>query len=144
MELHRQNPACASCHQRMDPLGFALENFDAVGKWRTASDGAPVDPSAAFPDGTRFEGIGGLRTLMAAHQDDFVRTLSGKLLAFAVGRGLDYHDQPAIRRIAREAAPTYSWSALVTAIVRSTPFAMAAASGDTVKTSAAPAGKAPR
>jgi len=128
MELHRKNPACASCHQRMDPLGFALENFDAVGKWRSASDGAPVDPSAAFPDGTRFEGIAGLRTLMAAHQDDFVRTLGGKLLAFAVGRGLDYHDQPAIRRIAREAAPSYSWSALITAIVRSTPFAMATAS----------------
>jgi mono/diheme cytochrome c family protein len=145
MELHRKNPACASCHQRMDPLGFALENFDALGKWRTVSDGAPIDPSASFPDGTRFEGIAGLRTLLVAHQDDFVRTLSGKLLAYAIGRGLDYHDQPAIRRIARDAAPGYTWSSIVTAIVRSTPFGMAAASGEAVKTSApAPAGKARR
>jgi hypothetical protein len=128
MELHRSNPACASCHQRMDPLGFALENFDAVGKWRSISDGAPIDPSATFPDGTRFDGITGLRTLLATRQDDFVRTLGSKLLAYAIGRGLDYHDQPAIRRIAREAAPTYSWSAIITAIVRSTPFAMATAS----------------
>src|SRR5262249_2140927 len=80
MEAHRKNPACASCHQRMDPLGFALENFDAVGKWRTTSDGAPIDPSASFPDGTSFEGVAGLRTLLAGHKDDFVRTLSAKLL----------------------------------------------------------------
>ena len=68
MEMHRKNPACASCHQRMDPLGFSLENFDAVGKWRTASDGAPIDPSASFPDGTRFEGVAGLRTLLVEPQ----------------------------------------------------------------------------
>src|SRR5439155_11512204 len=80
MEMHRKNPACASCHQRMDPLGFSLENFDAVGKWRTASDDAPIDPSAVFPDGTKFEGIAGLRALMVAHREDFVRTFSGKLL----------------------------------------------------------------
>jgi hypothetical protein len=145
MELHRKNPACASCHQRMDPLGFALENFDALGKWRTVSDGAPIDPSGSFPDGTRFEGLAGLRTLLVEHRDDFVRTLTGKLLAYAVGRGLDHHDQPAVRRIARDAAPGYTWSAIVTGIVRSTPFSMAAASGDGVKTSApAHAGKAPR
>jgi hypothetical protein len=131
MEMHRSNPACASCHQRMDPLGFALENFDALGKWRTISDGAPIDPSASFPDGTRFEGIAGLRTLLASHKEDFVRTLSGKLLAYAIGRGLDYHDMPAIRRIARDAAPAdYSWSSVITGIVKSTPFSMAVASGE--------------
>jgi hypothetical protein len=115
----------------MDPLGFSLENFDAVGKWRTTSDGAAIDPSATFPDGTKFEGIAGLRTLIAGHKDDFVRTLSAKLLAFAVGRGLDYHDIPAVRRIAREAAAAdYTWSSIVTGIVRSTPFSMAVANGE--------------
>src|SRR5207244_9934762 len=70
-------------------FGFALENFDAVGKWRTSSDGAPIDPSASFPDGTRFEGVAGLRTLLVSHKEDFVRTLCGKLLAYAIGRGLE-------------------------------------------------------
>ena len=128
MALHRQNPACASCHQRMDPLGFALENFDALGKWRTSSDGAPIDPSATFPDGTKFDGVAGLRALLVSHKEDFARTLSGKLLAYAIGRGLDYRDMPAVRRIARDAAPAgYSWSSLLTGIVKSAPFSMAAA-----------------
>ena len=131
MEMHRKNPACASCHQRMDPLGFALENFDALGKWRTSSDGAAIDPSASFPDGTRFEGVAGLKTLLVSHKEDFVRTLTGKLLAYAIGRGLDFHDLPAIRRIARDAAAAdSSWSAVITGIVRSTPFSMAVASGE--------------
>jgi mono/diheme cytochrome c family protein len=126
MEMHRTNPACASCHRRMDPLGFALENFDALGKWRTVSDGAPIDPSASFPDGTRFEGVAGLKALMASHQEDFVRTLGGKLLAYAIGRGLDHHDMPAIRRIARDSAASgYTWSSIITGIVTSTPFSMA-------------------
>jgi mono/diheme cytochrome c family protein len=130
MEMHRQNPACASCHQRMDPLGFALENFDALGKWRTSSDGAPIDASASFPDGTRFEGVAGLRTLLASHKEDFARTLSGKLLAYAIGRGLDYRDAPVVRGIVRAAAPAdYSWSSVITGIVRSTSFSMAVASG---------------
>ena len=128
MELHRKNPACAACHQRMDPLGFALENFDALGKWRTSSDGAAIDPSASFPDGSRFEGVAGLRTLLAAHKEDFARTLSEKLLAYAIGRGLDYRDMPAVRAIARGAArDEYSWSSIITGIVTSTPFTMATA-----------------
>ncbi len=128
MEMHRSNPACASCHQRMDPLGFALENFDADGKWRTISDGAPIDPSATFPDGTRFEGVVGLRSLMVSHKEDFVRTLGGKLLAYGIGRGLDHHDMPAIRGIARAAGTAdYSWSSIITAIVTSPPFSMAVA-----------------
>jgi hypothetical protein len=128
MEVHRANPACASCHRRMDPLGFSLENFDALGKWRTSSDGAPVDPSATFPDGTRFDGAAGLRDLMVSHKEDFVRTLSGKLLAYAIGRGLDYRDMPAIRAIARDAGPAGdSWSAIITGIVKSSPFGMAVA-----------------
>jgi Protein of unknown function (DUF1592)/Protein of unknown function (DUF1588)/Protein of unknown function (DUF1587)/Protein of unknown function (DUF1585)/Protein of unknown function (DUF1595)/Planctomycete cytochrome C len=128
MEMHRRNAACAACHRRMDPLGFALENFDALGKWRTSSDGAPIDASATFPDGTRFEGVAGLRALLVSHQEDFVRTLSGKLLAYAIGRGLDSTDMPAVRTIARDAAPAgYTWSALITGVVTSTPFSMAIA-----------------
>jgi mono/diheme cytochrome c family protein len=131
MEVHRKNPSCASCHQRMDPLGFALENFDAVGKWRTSSDGAAIDASATFPDGTRFEGAAGLRALIVSHKEEFVRTLGAKLLAYAVGRGLDHHDMPVVRKVARDAeAAGYSWSSVVTAIVRSAPFSMAVASGE--------------
>jgi mono/diheme cytochrome c family protein len=145
MELHRKDPACASCHQRMDPLGFALENFDALGKWRTVSDGAAIDPAASFPDGTRFEGIAGLRTLLISHQEDFVRTLSGKLLAYAIGRGLDHHDLPAVRKIVGDAAPAgYSWSSIVANIVRSTPFSMAAATGEAVKTKSQAASRKPQ
>ena len=131
MELHRKNPACASCHQRMDPLGFALENFDALGKWRSTSDDAPIDPSGSFPDGTRFDGIAGLRTLLVSHKEDFVRTLTGKLLAYATGRGLDHHDLPVIRKIVRDAAPAdYSWSSIITGVVRSAPFSMGSSPGD--------------
>ena len=125
MEIHRKNPACASCHQRMDPLGFSLENFDAVGKWRVEADGVPVDPDASLPDGTRFEGVNGLRTYLAENKEDFVRTLSGKLLAYAMGRGIEYYDQPAIRKITRDAAAdNYRWSAVILGVVKSTPFAL--------------------
>ena len=124
MEIHRKNPACASCHQRMDPLGFSLENFDAVGKWRVEADGVPVDPDASLPDGTRFEGVNGLRTYLAENKEDFVRTLSGKLLTYAMGRGIEYYDQPAIRKITRDAAAdNYRWSAVILGVVKSTPFA---------------------
>jgi hypothetical protein len=127
MEAHRKNPACASCHQRMDPLGFALENFDADGKWRTVSDGERIDAAASLPDGTRFEGVNGLRALLVSHQEDFVRTLSAKLLAYAIGRGLEYYDQPAVRKIAREAAQReYRWSSIISGIVHSRPFIMSA------------------
>ena len=123
MEIHRKNPACASCHQRMDPLGFTLENFDAVGKWRNEADGAPVDPNAAMPDGTTFAGIEGLRTYLANNKEDFVRTLSGKLLAYAIGRGIEYYDQAVIRKIARDAAAdNYRWSSVILGIVNSVPF----------------------
>jgi hypothetical protein len=128
MEVHRTNAVCASCHRRMDPLGFSLENFDATGKWRTQSDGVPIDSTASLPDGTTFEGVTGLRTLIANHKEDFVRTVSGKLLAYAIGRGLEPSDYPAVRTIAREAAgQDYRWSAIIAGIVRSTPFGMSVA-----------------
>jgi hypothetical protein len=125
MEVHRTNPVCASCHMRMDPLGFSLENFDATGKWRTESDGAPIDSAASLPDGTTFDGVRGLKALFASHREDFVRTVSGKLLAYAIGRGLESYDYPAVRKIARDAAKhDYRWSAVIAGIVTSTPFSM--------------------
>jgi hypothetical protein len=125
MEAHRQNPACAVCHVRMDPLGFSLENFDSLGKWRTVSDGAPIDAAAALPDGTQFEGVAGLRQLLVSHRDDFLRTFTEKLLAYSIGRGVEYYDLPAVRKVTREAAANnYRWSSLIAGIVRSTPFTM--------------------
>jgi Protein of unknown function (DUF1592)/Protein of unknown function (DUF1588)/Protein of unknown function (DUF1587)/Protein of unknown function (DUF1585)/Protein of unknown function (DUF1595) len=130
MEVHRKSPACASCHQRMDPIGFALENFDADGKWRTVSDGERVDAVASLPDGTKFDGVNGLRALLVNHKEDFVRTLSAKLLAYALGRGLEYYDQPVVRKIARDAAQHGDrWSSIISGIVNSTPFTMSTGSG---------------
>jgi hypothetical protein len=112
----------------MDPLGFALENFDPLGKWRTESDGAPIDAAATLPDGTRFNGITGLRQLMVTHKEDFVRTFTEKLLAYAIGRGVELSDMAAIRRIARDAAPQDDrWSAIIWGIVNSAPFNMGVA-----------------
>jgi hypothetical protein len=126
MELHRSNAVCASCHARMDPLGFALENYDGVGKWRTTEAGMPIDPSGKLPDGTTFQGPAGLKkALLAGHRDEFLATITSKLLTFALGRGLEYYDMPAVRSITRQAAKDdYRVSALVTAIVQSTPFQM--------------------
>jgi hypothetical protein len=133
MELHRQSAVCASCHQRMDPLGFSLENFDALGKWRTESDGAPIDAVASLPDGTRFEGIAGLRQLIESHKEDFVRTFTEKLLAYAIGRGIEPSDYPAIRKISRDAAPQgYRWSAIIWGIVNSPAFSMGLAPSENV------------
>jgi hypothetical protein len=123
MEMHRKNPACASCHQMMDPLGFALENFDAVGKWRDLEEGKPIDASGQTPDGHAFNGPAELRQLVVARQEQFVAALTSKLMTYALGRGLEYYDAPAVRKIVRDAAPSqYRWSAIVLGIVRSLPF----------------------
>ena len=125
MEAHRRNPACASCHAQMDPLGYALENFDAVGKWRTTGDAdTPIDASGALPDGTKFQGPVELRRLLLARQQQLVTTVAEKLLTYALGRGVEHYDMPAIRKITREAGPDYRWSAIVMGIVRSSPFQM--------------------
>ena len=92
MQQHRANPVCASCHARMDPLGFALENFDATGQWRTMEAGAPIDASADLPDGTRFEGPGGLRKMLLGQSDQVATATTEKLLTYALGRGLGYYD----------------------------------------------------
>jgi mono/diheme cytochrome c family protein len=128
MEAHRQNPVCATCHQRMDPLGFALENFDAIGKWRATEGHAPIDASGVLPDGTKFGGPDELRKALMAHRDEFVRTFTEKLLTYALGRAVAYYDMPALRAIIREAAPgDYRWSSLILGIVNSKPFQMRAA-----------------
>ena len=126
LEKHRSNPVCASCHVQMDPLGFALENFDAVGRWRTTGEGnSPIDASGALPDGTRFDGPAELRQLLAGRRDEFARTVIEKMLIYALGRGLEYYDMPTVRSIQRDAAAAdYRWSSLVQAIVQSTPFQM--------------------
>ena len=123
MEQHRKNPVCASCHAKMDPLGFALENFDAVGRWRTSGAGGQIDASGAFPDGTTFNGPAGLRELLVTRGEEFVTMLAEKLFTYGIGRGAEYYDAPAIRAIVREAAhDDYRWSSLVLGIVKSAPF----------------------
>ena len=126
MEKHRSNPACASCHAQMDPLGFALENFDAVGRWRTMSEAnTPVDASGMLPDGAKFDGPAELRQLLVSRRDAFARTVIEKMLVYALGRGLEYYDMPTVRRIQRDAAAAdYRWSTLIQGIVQSTPFQM--------------------
>jgi hypothetical protein len=126
MQVHRANPTCAACHGRMDPIGFALENFDGVGKWRDEDAGNKIDASGKLPDGTEFQGPAGLRQLLLTkYKDDFVRTATEKLLTYALGRGIEYTDYPTVRAIDREAAQdNYRISALILAVVNSTPFQM--------------------
>ena len=127
MVAHRANPACAGCHAMMDPIGLSLENFDAVGRFRTIGEsGGPIDASGGFPDGTRFTGAAGLREALVARREQFATTLTEKLLTYALGRGVEYYDQPAVRAIVRDAASRdYRFaSALVAGVVRSTPFQM--------------------
>ncbi len=128
MEQHRANPVCASCHKVMDPLGFALENYDAIGTWRSmdAASDSPIDASGALPDGTGFEGLDGLRVvLLEKRRDDFVLTVVEKLLTYALGRELKHMDAPVMRSIMRETAPDdYRLSSLIMAVVKSTPFHM--------------------
>ncbi|MDX1384030.1 MAG: DUF1592 domain-containing protein [Thermoanaerobaculia bacterium] len=126
MEQHRADPACSGCHARMDPLGFALENFDAIGAWREiGSSGEPIDASGELPDGTRFSGPSELRRVLLERREEFLWTFTSKLLTYALGRGLEPTDAPAVRGVIRAAEPEeYRWSAIVLGIVESTPFQM--------------------
>jgi hypothetical protein len=125
MEAHRANPACAGCHKIIDPPGFALENFDAVGAWRTRDAGVAIDASGQLMDGTRVDGVVTLRQALLKRPEVFVGTLTEKLLTYAVGRGLAYYDEPAVRGIVRQVAGSnYRFSSLILEIVRSTPFQM--------------------
>ena len=122
---HRANGQCASCHTLIDPPGFSLENFDAVGRWRMVEEGKPVDVSGGLPDGSKFTGIDGLENGLLNRPDIFVGTLTEKLLTFALGRGVEYYDGPAVRKIVREAeAADFRFSSIIVGIVKSTPFTM--------------------
>jgi Protein of unknown function (DUF1592)/Protein of unknown function (DUF1588)/Protein of unknown function (DUF1585)/Protein of unknown function (DUF1595) len=126
MAAHRSNPVCASCHRTIDPVGFALENFNAVGQWREAdADGQPVDPSAALPGAGEFRGIDGLEDALLSRPELFAATLSEHLLTFALGRGVEHYDAPAVRKIVRDAEKDgYRFSSLILGIVKSVPFQM--------------------
>ena len=125
MEQHRANPACAVCHKVMDPLGFALENFDAIGRWRDAEGSTPIDSSGVLPDGSKFQGPVELRKILLEQRELFARNLTGKLLMYALGRSLEPSDQPVVRQILQEAAGgDYRWSDLIAGIVKSMPFQM--------------------
>ena len=123
MEDHRANPACASCHKAMDPLGFALENFDAVGAWRVRDDRVPIDSAGQYVDGSPADGPVALRSAVLRRPENFVTNLTEKMLVYALGRGIDHRDMPAVRTIVRDArAADYRFSSLVLGIVRSVAF----------------------
>ena len=125
LAAHRANVACAGCHKLMDPVGFALENFDAVGRWRAVEEGRPIDSTGGLPDGSQFAGVTGLERALLKRPELFVRTLTEKLLTFALGRGVEYYDSPAIRKIVRDAREKdYRLSSLIVGIATSTPFTM--------------------
>ena len=128
LKQHRADESCASCHRQIDPVGFSLENFDAVGRWREMEGETPVDVSGGLPDGSEFQGVAGLEVALLRRPELFVQALSEKLLTFAIGRGIEHFDAPAVRKIVREAGgeggEDYRFSRLVLGIVRSTPFQM--------------------
>ena len=125
MAEHRANPSCANCHKAMDPIGFALENFDAIGAWRTEEAGVLIDASGELMDGTKVDGVVALRRALMSRPEVFVGTLTEKLLTYGLGRGLDYRDMPAVRAIVRDAArDNYRFSSLILGVIRSPQFQM--------------------
>ena len=125
MVMHRENPACRVCHAAMDPIGFSLENYDVVGKWRREFAGQPIDASGLLPDGNTFDGPDGLRGLLLERPDDLVGTITEKLMRFALGRSLEYYDMPEVRAVVRAASEDdYRWSSIILGVIESTPFQM--------------------
>jgi hypothetical protein len=125
MEEHRKVQPCLGCHKMMDPIGLTLENFDAVGKWRLNDGGTPVDTQADMYDGSKLDGPVSLRKAVLKHSDAFITNFAGNLLAYGVGRILDYHDMPAVRSVTQQAAKADNhFSAFVMGIVKSAPFQM--------------------
>jgi hypothetical protein len=122
---HRAKPACSGCHNLMDPVGFALENFDAVGRWRTVDESTPIDATGSLPDGSKFEGVDGLERGLLGRPELFASTFTEKLLTYGLGRGVEYYDAPAVRKIVREAqADNFRFSSFILGIVNSVPFQM--------------------
>ncbi len=131
MTKHRANPTCAGCHARMDPIGFAMENFDAIGRWRNSDGENAIDASGEFPGGLKFQGIEGLKKQLLSEPDKITSTVAERLLMYALGRNLQYYDAPAVRTIVRQAAPSNNTlTALVLGVVKSQPFQMREAQGD--------------
>ena len=125
MDIHRTNPVCANCHRLMDPIGFALENFDATGKWRTSDNGAAIDPAGTMANGAHIDGPASLRKAIADHPEQFVRTLTEALMTYALGRKLEAYDMPSVRAIVRKSSEeNYTLASLIEGIVKSTPFQM--------------------
>jgi hypothetical protein len=125
MEAHRANVVCSNCHKLMDPIGLALENFDAVGRWRTDDGGAKIDPTDTLYNGEKVDGPVALRQVILKHPEQFVRTMTENLMTYALGRGVEYYDMPIIRTILKEAARNnYRFSSVVLGIVKSGPFQM--------------------
>jgi hypothetical protein len=124
LEQHRATPACATCHAVMDPLGFSLENFDATGEWRKKDFSGPIDSSGQLAYGTKVNPES-LREALMKHPDQFVNTMTEKMLTYALGRGLEYYDMPVVRSIVKDSSKSnYRFATLVTGIVKSTPFQM--------------------
>jgi hypothetical protein len=131
MAEHRANPACANCHKAMDSIGFALENFDAVGAWRAQDSGNTIDASGQLADGTQIDGVVSLRKALLSRPELFAGTMTEKLLTYGLGRGLDYRDMPTVRAILRdESRNDYRFSSLILGIVHSAPFQMRTSQGD--------------
>ena len=125
LAAHRANPACASCHNLMDPVGFSLEGYDAIGRWRDFEGGRPVDAEGGFPDGSVFDGVDGLEQAMLDRPEVFAGVVAEKLLTYAIGRGVEHYDGPAIRRAVDEAKDDeYRLSALILGVAKSVPFQM--------------------
>jgi hypothetical protein len=123
LEKHRSDPNCTSCHSKLDPLGFGLEQFDAIGRWRTSISDQPVDASGELPGGKRFDGVVGLKGILLEKREQFVRNLTERMLAYSLGRGLEYYDAPTLKRVTDAvAADDYSAATLVTEIALSYPF----------------------
>jgi hypothetical protein len=125
MEMHRKNEPCASCHKIMDPIGFSMENFDAIGHWRTTDGESPIDATGVLVDGSRLDGVKGMREALVRYSPQFVRVITEKLLIYGLGRGTEYFDMPVVRSIVHEAEPQeYRFSALVLGVVKSEAFQM--------------------
>jgi hypothetical protein len=137
MEMHHTNPTCASCHKIFEPIGLSLENFDAIGTWRTQDGDSPIDASGVLVDGTKINGVASLRDSLVGRSDQFARVVTEKMMTYALGRGVEYEDMPVLRSVVRDAAPgKYRFTSIVMGIVKSAPFQ---SSMKTVESSVKPA-----
>jgi hypothetical protein len=138
LDLHHTALSCATCHKSFEPMGLALENFDAVGAWRTLDEGQPVDATGLLVDGTKLDGVGSLREMLVRYQSQFARIVTEKLLTYALGRGVEYGDMPLVRSIVREAEGTqYRFSSIMLGIVKSPAFQMNMKAGESTERQAA-------